>query len=88
MYRLIKKIAKAKTEYLAFDNTRMYSQNFGDFVFCKSMNFRSNYLETLAEEKNRELNSKARKQAAEYHLETCVISSIQYSAIQLRKAFQ
>ena len=53
MYRLRKKIAKVKTECLVFDNIRMYSHNFGDFVLYKSMNFISSYLETVAEEKNR-----------------------------------
>jgi hypothetical protein len=43
----------------------MYSHNFGDFVFYRSMNFRSTYLENLADGKNRELNTKARKLAAE-----------------------
>ena len=44
----------------------MYSHNFGDFVFYGSMNFRSTYLETLAVGKKKELNTKARKLAAEY----------------------
>ena len=55
--------------YSRFNNIRMHSHNFGDFVFYRSMNFRSTYLETLAEGKNRELNTKARKLAAEYYLE-------------------
>ena len=47
----------------------MYSNNFGDFVFYRSINFRSTYLENLAEGRNKELNTKARKMAAEYYLE-------------------
>ena len=44
MYRLRKKIMKAKAESIAFDNIRLYSHNFCDFVFYKSINFRSSYL--------------------------------------------
>ena len=69
---------KAKAESIAFDNIRLYSHNFGDFVFYKSMNFRSSYLKTLAENKNRELNHKARRQAAEYHLE---VLFLQYNTL-------
>ena len=78
MYRLRKKIMKAKAESIAFDNIRLYSHNFGDFVFYESMNFRSSYLESLAETKNRELNHKARRQAAEYHLE---VLFLQYNTL-------
>ena len=56
----------------------MYSHNLGDFVFLKSMNFRSSYLENIADEKNKELNSKARKQAAEYYLE---VLYLQYNTL-------
>ena len=69
MYKLRKKIAKVKAECSAYDNIRINSHNFGDFVFYRSMNFRSTYLETLAEGKNKELNTKARKLSAEYYLE-------------------
>ena len=41
MYSLRKKIKKAQAEATAFDNNRLYSHNFGDFVFYKAMNFRS-----------------------------------------------
>ena len=78
MYKLRKKIAKAKAECTSFNNIRMYSHNFGDFVFYRSMNFRSSYLEALAEGKNRELNSKARKEAAEYYLE---VLFLQYNTL-------
>ena len=79
MYRSRKKIMKAKAESIAFDNIRLYSHNFGDFVFFKSMNFRSSYLETLAENKNscRELNHKAR-QVPEHHLE---VLFLQYNTL-------
>ena len=76
MYKLRKKIAKAKAE--CTHNIRIYSHNFGDFVFYRSMNFRSSYLEALAEGKNRELNSKARKVAAEYYLE---VLFLQYNTL-------
>ena len=42
------------------------------------MNFRSTYLETLAEGRNRELNTKARKSAAEYYLE---VLFLQYNTL-------
>ena len=32
MYRLRKKIMEAKAESIAFDNIRLYSHKFGDFV--------------------------------------------------------
>ena len=75
MYKLRKRIAKAKSECTAFDNIRLYSHNCGDFVFY---NFRSSYLEKIAEDKNRELNVKARKQAAEYYLE---VLFLQYNTL-------
>ena len=73
MNKLRKKIEKAKAECIAFNNIRMYSHNFGDFVFYRSTNFRSTYLETLAESKNKELNTNARKMAAEYYLEVLLL---------------
>jgi len=79
MYSLRKKIKKAQAEATAFDNIRQYSHNFGDFVFYKAMNFRSHYLENLAEDKNKELNLKVRRQAAEY----LIILAIQHAALQL-----
>ena len=42
------------------------------------MNFRSSYLETLTEDKNRDLNHKARRQAADYHLE---VLFLQYNTL-------
>jgi hypothetical protein len=78
MYKLRKKIEKAKAECIAFNNIRMYSHNFGDFVFYRSMNFRSTYLETLAEGKNKELNTKARKMVAEYYLK---VLFLQYNTL-------
>ena len=78
MYKLREKIAKTKAVCTSFNNISMYSHNFGDFVFYRSMNFRSTYLETLAEGKNRELNTKARKLAAEYYLE---VLFLQYNTL-------
>ena len=43
---------KAKAEYKAYDNIRLYSHNFGDFVFYKSMSFKSSFLENLAADEN------------------------------------
>ena len=63
MYKLRKKIAKAKTECRAYGNIRLYSHNFGDFFFYKN----------LATERNKELNQKARKIAAEYYLEVLLL---------------
>ena len=42
------------------------------------MNFRSSFLEALAEDKNRELNLKVRRQAAEYHIE---VLFLQYNTL-------
>ena len=53
MHSLRKKIQKAQAEAMVFDNIKQYSHNFGDFVFYKSMNFRSHYLETIAEDKTK-----------------------------------
>ena len=78
MYKLRKRIEKTKAECTSFNNIRMYSHNFGDFVFYRSMNFRSTYLENLADGKNRELNTKARKLAAEYYLE---VLFLQYNTL-------
>ena len=78
IYKLRKKIAKVKAECTSFNNIRMYSHIFGDCVFYRSINFRSSYLETLAEGKNRELNTKARKMAAEYYLE---VLFLQYNTL-------
>ena len=76
MYSLRKKIKKAQAEATAFDNIRLYSHNFGDFVFYKAINFRPHYLETLAEDKNKDL--KVRRQAAEYHIE---VLFLQYNTL-------
>jgi len=78
MHSLRKKIQKAQAEATAFDNIRQYSHNFGDFVFYKAMNFRSHYLETIAEDKNKELNLKVRRQAAEYFIE---VLFLQYNTL-------
>ena len=58
MYKLRKKIAKAKAACKAYDNIRQYTHNFGDFVFYKSMNNRSSFLENLAADKTKILAEK------------------------------
>ena len=78
MHILRRKIQKAQAEATAFDNIKQYSHNFGDFVVYKSMNFRSHYLESVAEDKNKELTLKVRKQAAEYFIE-CLF--LQYNTL-------
>ena len=83
MLKRRKKIEKAKDECKAYDNIRNYNHNFGDNIFCKSMNFRSSYLEENAKAKNKELNEQARKTAAEYYLEVLAIITVQYTHVQL-----
>ena len=73
IYKLRKKITKAKAECKAYDNIRQYTHNFVDFVFYESMNFRSSFLENLAAEKIKELNQKARKEAVEHYLEVMLL---------------
>ena len=66
MYQLRRKIVKTQS-------SETYSHNFGEFVFYKSMNFRSSYLENLAKTKNDELNGEAKVKAAEYFLEVMIL---------------
>ena len=73
MFKPRKGIAKEKAEIKAYDNVKQHTHNFGDFVFYKSMSFRSSYLEDLAKDRNRELNLKARKIAAEYNLKVLLL---------------
>jgi len=75
MFKLRKKIIKAQAECKAYDNIRQYTHNFGDYIFYKSMNFRSTYLKSVADNKNKELNQQARKTAAEYDLEVLLLQS-------------
>ena len=79
MYKLRKRIIKAKTDCKAYNNVKQYTHNFGDFVFYKSMNFRSSYLENLAKERNKELILQASKTAMEYFLKVLLL---QYSTIR------
>ena len=52
MFKLRKRIAKANAECKAHENIKQYAHNFGDVVFYKSMNFKSNYLENLAKDRH------------------------------------
>ena len=78
MYQLRRKIAKTQSEIKAYNSVKTYSQNFGDFVFYKSMNFRSSYLENLAKTKNDDLNEEAKVKAVEYFLE---VMFLQYNTL-------
>ena len=51
----------------AYNSIKQYTHQFGDFIFYKSMNFRSSYLENLAKERNEAFNS------AEYFLEVMIL---------------
>ena len=48
MHTLREKILKVQTDILAHQGVQQYTHNFGEFIFYKSMNFRSSYLEDLA----------------------------------------
>ena len=69
MYKLRRKLVKMQAEVKAYNSVKQYTHNFGDFIFYKSMNFRSSYLEDLAKTRNNTLNVDARAKAAEYNLE-------------------
>ena len=73
MHQLRRKIVKAQAEMMAYNNIKQYTHQFGDFIFYKSMNFRSSYLENLAEKRNEELNKEAKAKAAEYFLEVMIL---------------
>ena len=79
MLKLKKKIAKA--ECRASHNIRQYNCNFGDYIFYKSINFRSSYLKDLAADKNKKLNQQERKTAAEYYLEVLLL---QYNTLMFK----
>ena len=51
---------------------------FGDFIFYKSMNFRSSYLEDLAKTRNNTLNVDARAKVGEYYLK---VLFLQYNTL-------
>ena len=73
MHRLREKIHRIQSDVKAHKNVKQYTHNFGDFIFYKSMNFRSSYLENLAKEKNNAFNAEARIKAAEYYLEVLIL---------------
>ena len=73
MYQLRRRIVKVQAEMKAYNNIKQYTHCFGDFIFYKSMNFRSNYLEALAKTRNDTLNVEAKAKAAEYFLEVMVL---------------
>ena len=66
MHQLRRKIVKFQTEMIAYNSIKQYTHKYGDFIFYKSMNFRSSYLENLAKERNEALNTEAKTKAAEY----------------------
>ena len=73
MHRLREKIHHIQSDIRAHQSVQQYTHNLGEFIFYKSMNFRSSYLENLAKDKNNALNAEARTKAAEYYLEVLVI---------------
>ena len=62
-----------QAEVKAYNSVKQYTHNFGDFIFYKSMNFRSSYLEDLAKTRNNTLNVEARAKAAEYYLKILIL---------------
>ena len=81
MHQLRRKIVKVQAEMKAYNSVKQYTHSYGDFIFYKSMNFRSSYLEELAKERNEELNKEAKAKAAEYFLEVMICSTIPYCLI-------
>ena len=73
MYQLRRKFVKVQAERKAYNSIKQYTHSFGDFIFYKSMNFRSSYLEALAKTRNDTLNVEAKAKAAEYFLEVMVL---------------
>ena len=73
MYQVRRKIVKVQAEMKAYNGVKQYTHSFGDFIFYKSMNFRSSYLEELAKERNEALNKEAKTKAAEYFLEVMIL---------------
>ena len=64
MYELRRKIVKVQAEIKTYNSIKQYTHNYGDFIFYKSMSFRSSYLEDLAITRNNTLNVEARAKAA------------------------
>ena len=56
MHQLRRKIVKVQAEIKAYNSVKQYTHSYGDFIFYKSMNFCSSYLEDLAKQRNEELN--------------------------------
>ena len=73
MHQIRRKIVKVQAEMRAYNSIKQYTHSFGDFIFYKSMNFRSSYLENLAKERNEALNTEAKTKAAEYFLEVMIL---------------
>ena len=53
MHQLRRKIVKVQAEMKAYNSVKQYTHSYGDFIFYKSMNFRSSYLEDLAKQKTK-----------------------------------
>jgi hypothetical protein len=64
MYKLRRKIVKMQAEVKAYNSVKQYTHSFGNFIFYKSMSFRSSYHEDLAKTRNNTLNVNARAKAA------------------------
>ena len=73
MHQVRRKIVKVQAEMKAYKSVKEYTHSFEDFIFYKSMNFRSSYLEELAKERNEALNKEAKTKAAEYFLEVMIL---------------
>ena len=73
MHQLQRKIVKVQAEMKAYNSVKQYTHSYGHFIFYKSMNFRSSYLEDLAKQRNEELNKEAKAKAAEYFLEVMIL---------------
>ena len=58
---------------IGYNSIKQYTHSFGDFIFYKSMNFRSSYLENLAKERNEALNTEAKTKATEYFVEVMIL---------------
>ena len=73
MFQLRRKIVKVQAEMKVYNSVKQYTHYFGDFIFSKSMNFRSSYLEGLANQRNEELNKEAKAKAGLYFLEVMIL---------------
>ena len=73
MHQLRRRIVKVQAEMKAYNSVKQYTHSYGDFIFYKSMNFRSSYLEDLAKQRNEELNKEAKAKAGQYFLEVMIL---------------